>query len=416
MTPAGQEAPELTKSGSQLDKGGEPCSPPLGRAPTADIRRGFNPYLHGARGLFAFMIVLFHVVNSKLPTLPALSHGIPLMLMRSLEHGVELFFGISGIVIVGALQRARGPFVFAIERCTRIYPVLWTSIVVLVILSGLTGYEGRGWPSLGELIANLLALPPLLPGNLIHPAAWSLSYELLFYGFCAAAWLLRRRLGAWAALIAAPLAAALLFYHVRALLMPLGMIAAVIMERNPRLARIAFAPGLCLLVFMVAWEVLCEGQNGDLMNVTLVPFLKGANAPLLGLALMAALLCFAGVLAGRGLFSRILNTAPLQFLGTISYSLYLWHPIVMSIVKHAMYVAHLPAKLGPLSQLVFLVLILPPSLGLAWISQLVLEKRLTRWLRRRLEPSRRGQNLAPISTSHHVTSPLTNTQTTASKV
>ena len=97
-----------------------------------------------------------------------------------------------------------------------------------------------------------------------------------------ATWLLRRRIGDWAVLIAAPLAAALLFYHVRALLMPLGMIAAVIMERNPRLARIAFAPGLCLLVFMVAWEVLCEGQNGDLMNVTLVSFLKGANGPLPG--------------------------------------------------------------------------------------------------------------------------------------
>lgn len=160
MTSAGRDAENLISTTIGLDMAKEVNSPSPRLHPTANISRGFNPYLHGARGLFAFMIVLFHVINSKLPTLPILSHGLPLMMARSLEHGVELFFGISGIVIVGALQRARGPFVFAIERCTRIYPVLWTSIIVLVILAGLTGYEGRSWPSVGEFLANLLALPP----------------------------------------------------------------------------------------------------------------------------------------------------------------------------------------------------------------------------------------------------------------
>ena len=394
MTPASPTA-DPARIGIGADKGG----PTRTLARTADISRGFNPYLHGARGLFAFMIVLFHVVNSRLPTLPALSHGALLLMQRSLEHGVELFFGISGIVIVGALQRARGPFVFAIERCTRIYPVLWTSIIVLVILSGLTGYEGRGWPRLGEFIANLLALPPLLPGNLIHPAAWSLSYELLFYGFCAVVWLLRRHIGNWAALIAVPLAAALLFYHVRAMLMPLGMIAAVAMERRPQLARMAFAPGFCLMGFLLFWEILCERRDGDLMDITFMSILKGPDLALFIIALAAAVLCFAGVLAGRGLFSKALNTAPLQFMGTISYSLYLWHPIVMSIVKHAMYVVHLPTKLGPFSQIAFFILILPPSLGLAWASQLLLEKHLTRWLRLKLE--RHSGDPTPMTASHH---------------
>jgi peptidoglycan/LPS O-acetylase OafA/YrhL len=356
-------------------------------AVAADIRRGFNPYLHGARGLFAFMIVVFHVVNSRLETLPLLSAGAPLMLTRSLEHGVELFFGISGIVIVGALQRARGPVVFAIERGTRIYPVLWLSILVLVALSGLTHYEGRGLPTVGVLLANLFALPPLVPGPLIHPAAWSLSYELLFYGFCAIAWALRRRVGHAALGLAALVAVALLFFHVRALLMPVGMGAALALERRPNLARLTPAPGLAFAVFLVGWEVLCQGHQGDLMAITLAS-LRPMEWLILAICLAAAFSAFAGVLAGRGVFSRLLATAPLQFLGTISYSLYLWHPIIMSVVKHAMYVLHLPAHLGPLSQAAFFVLVLPPSLLAGWASQATMEKHVTLWLRRKLEPGR----------------------------
>jgi peptidoglycan/LPS O-acetylase OafA/YrhL len=102
--------------------------------------------------------------------------------------------------------------------------------------------------------------------------------------------------------------------------------------------------------------------------------------------------------------SRLLATAPLQFLGTISYSLYLWHPIVMAVVKHAMYVAHLPQKLGGLSQIAFFALILPPSLGLGWISQAILEKRVTRWLRATIEPARgRGvHDMSPMASSHGI--------------
>ena len=313
---------------------------------------------------------------------------------------MELFFGISGIVIVGALQRACGPLVFAIERATRIYPVLWASVLVICALAGMTHYEGRGWPDAPTLTANLLALPPLVPGTLIHPAAWSLSYELLFYGFCAVVWQLRRRLGPWAFALAVPVAAALLFFHVRALLMPIGMGAAVLLAHRPRLARWAVAPGLGLLIFLVCWETLCRSHGAELMAIKLAD-IKGWDILLLLSASAAALFTFAGILAGRGLFSRALSTAPMQFLGTVSYSLYLWHPIVMSMVKHAMYATHLTTRLGASSQAGFLVLVIPPSLALAWLSQKTLERRVTPWLRRKLEPGR-GHGRPPVTSAHTV--------------
>ena len=369
--------------------------------PVADVVHGFNPYVHGARGLFALMVVVFHVVNSRLPTLPFLAHGWPLFLARGTEHGVEVFFGIGGIVIVGALARARSPFVFALERATRIYPVLWASIACIVVLSAFTGFEGRSLPSAPVLAANLFALPPLIPGPLIHPAAWSLSYELAFYALCALAWALRRRFGAAVFFLVAPLAMLALGDHVRAFLMPVGMAAAVCLERRPGWGRLAQAPGLCLIAFLLLWEGVCKGSGGDLTPLNVLQLSPALLVMSLGAAALAGV-AFAGVLSGAGLLSRILASALMQFLGTISYSLYLWHPIVMSMVKHSMYLAALPEHLGPASQIAFLVLSLPPSVLVAVISQRLLEKRVTVWLRRRLEqglPGRRNGR-PPVTAVH----------------
>lgn len=351
----------------------------------ADIVRRFNPSLHGCRGLFALMVVLFHVANSGLPTVHFLAQSWPLFLSRSLAFGVELFFGISGIVIFGALSRAKGPYVFALERITRIYPVLWVTVITLVILGGLSGFEGRSFPSIPVLIENLLALPPLFPGPVIHPAAWSLSYELGFYFFCAGVWILRRRIGWWAALIMAPLALFIVGTHVRMILMPVGMGVAMFLANKPSLARFARFPGVCLFVFIISWGLMAQSSGRSLDSEGLIDLRSGWTPLLAIIALFAASLGYAGVLGGRGLFCAVMRWRPVQFLGTISYSLYLWHPIVMSVAKHGMYVLRMPSHLGNLSQLGFLLVSLPPSLFIGWLSQITLEKRVTVWLRSRIE-------------------------------
>ena len=179
------------------------------------------------------------------------------------------------------------------------------------------------------------------------------------------------------------------------------MIVAWALTREPRWARYAAMPGLWLVVFLITWEGLCLLNGGDLMQVTALQ-LRPVSALLVPVALVAAALAFAGVLGGRGFFCVILRSAPLQLLGSISYSLYLWHPIMMSMIKHAMYVRHLPDHVGPYAQAVFLGLSLPSSCAVAWVSQRVLEKRVTVWLRRRLEGGvrRRSAIQPPVTTTH----------------
>ena len=119
----------------------------------------FNPNVHGARGLFAFTIFVFHVVNSGLSTFAPLSTATGFFLTSISEYGVELFFCISGYVIAGTRRRARGPMEFLGDRAIRVYPVLWASILVIVALGMATrthGFENQtALQLLTELPANL---------------------------------------------------------------------------------------------------------------------------------------------------------------------------------------------------------------------------------------------------------------------
>ena len=126
------------------------------------------------------------------------------------------------------------------------------------------------------------------------------------------------------------------------------------------------------------------------MVLTASDLRSGWRPLLLLVAILGGCGLFAGLMSGRGLLCTLLRTRPLQWLGAISYSLYLWHPIVMSIVKHAMIVSGSVARFGPDAQLAFLLIGAPPSLFCAWISQQMLERRLTTVFRGLLEGKSRA--------------------------
>ncbi len=68
-------------------------------------------------------------------------------------------------------------------------------------------------------------------------------------------------------------------------------------------------------------------------------------------------------------------------MGRISYSLYMWEFITMALVKRVMQTSGLPITLGVWSQAAFLLLALPPTIVVAWISQKWIEQGLCGYLR-----------------------------------
>ncbi len=95
--------------------------------------------------------------------------------------GVQMFFVISGFVIAYSAE-GRTPIQFGIARFARIYPmfVLCMTVTFLFVV-------GYGAPHLNATIfqwaANLIIKPELLGQQLMDGSYWSISYEVVFYGW-----------------------------------------------------------------------------------------------------------------------------------------------------------------------------------------------------------------------------------------
>lgn len=292
--------------------------------------------IHGLRGACVLAIFVYHVVNSGLLP-PAASRWAELVIWLSggLRYGVEVFFMISGYVIVQSLRRHDNAVSFMRDRVLRIFP-LWLPLASAMLLGVLlwsqwSGTTVRTLPSALTLVPSLLILAPVLPVPSIHPAQWSLSYELFFYAFCAVLWRVRSR-AAWLRLLCLipPCVFAVLFP--RALFFLPGVLVAL-HEPWLRSRSTWFRVGwLGLPMAWVAW--LSTGVEDASLSRTLIDFAMDGQAAAVLVALTGAGLFFAWVVLFRARsVGIVLASSAMQWLGTVSFSFYLVHPIVMGVVK-----------------------------------------------------------------------------------
>jgi peptidoglycan/LPS O-acetylase OafA/YrhL len=293
------------------------------------------------------------------------------------------------MVIVGAYIRARSPLDFIIDRATRIFPVLWASIFAVFLLIRFSG-ERMHFSSFGEmmlvLLANLLALPNMLPIPLIHPAAWSLSYEFTFYWLFVLFGVLYRYFGARAGWVVVPLGMCILAGHVRGVFLVAGVLIAIGVFEKPWLVWATRMPLVWIGVFLLAWQtsVALSGREVEDLNIFRM-ISDGRLMLVMVIGTLAGTFGLAGIFYGRGWLGHLLCRPLFQWLGTISYSLYLWQMPVMAIVKRTMHLSGMVPHLGGFAQPTLFLLALPPTLIISACSQKILEVRVTKWLRRHLK-------------------------------
>ena len=352
--------------------------------------------LHGYRGLCALLVFTYHLGVSHVIEPERLGHAVD-FLWHSLCLGVEMFFMISGYVILGSLQRHESIRSFLRDRVIRIYsawtPALFFVTVATVVLR-LKSFQGvaSGTEALGVFVANLLLLPPIVPVPLIHWVSWSLSFEWLFYlATAAGVALLRWQHGPAAR---SQLAVALwvvtgsvvIAFCPRALFFLPGV---VVLRHKAWFARRAGWlrwPLLSTSIFMIAWHA--TGYSIGDVTVNPLRWLQGYRWLLALVALAASLHAFASVVTRASRQLRFLESETFQFLGQISYSFYLWHMVVIAFVKRPVISQVVPRVGVACGFLLFTAISLGLSLIAAWASYQLFEVRLAgAW--------RRGRPSAP---------------------
>ena len=155
-------------------------------------------WLDVLRGFAALCVVFDH--GSTLLLLPVRSflyHWLNLG-----QYGVFVFFLVSGYIVPASLERKGSVRGFWISRAFRLYPMFVVAVGASVIagLVGLGPYFGAGAHPLAAILAWLFMLQNLNSGLNVPVVTWTLSYEMVFYLLLAAlfSWGAHRRSGWYA--------------------------------------------------------------------------------------------------------------------------------------------------------------------------------------------------------------------------
>ncbi|MET9407529.1 acyltransferase [Streptomyces sp. NPDC002935] len=155
-----------------------PAQPPASGGSAVPSRLG---WLDALRGVAALLVAFDHssyafMAESREQLMPLVNIG---------RYGVLVFFLVSGYVIPASLERRGCVRSFWIGRVFRVYP-LWAAVVGSVLaldLLGITDMPARfgGLSTATVAVAHVTLLQELLGTPSVVLVLWTLSYEMAFY-------------------------------------------------------------------------------------------------------------------------------------------------------------------------------------------------------------------------------------------
>jgi len=365
------------------------------------------------------------------------------------NYGVFVFFLISGYIVPASLERKGSVRTFWVSRLFRLYPLylLAVGIAVAFYLTNVGSARGEDAHPAGSFLAQLLMMSNVLSGQNLPNVVWSLSYEMVFYLLLTALFIARvHKRSSWYALGFAVAAVAIggllpqqyLIGHlaplrVVALVADLAVLAglafAVVKRGMSRLvgAGLAAVVAIVLLAFNGGWIWPWEALSILALMFTGTMFYRAEQGQypwrkaiaigvtVLGLAIAAGLwhsrawgmsphaellwsrrwvsaFGLAALTFAAGLtFRNVRWPRALTWLGLISYSVYLLHPLVIEAYHH-----FYPSRQHHFwLQVVIAVGLLAAVIALSSVTYLFVERpmqnagrRVGRWLDTRFGPDR----------------------------
>jgi peptidoglycan/LPS O-acetylase OafA/YrhL len=372
--------------------------------------------LDGLRGWAALFVIIYHSLlgfNSSLVTevlnvpvsdlsgLVALSNKLMLAVFNG-ASAVVLFFVLSGAVLTLSLNSRRASHnqrstlvAFVPTRLLRLYPTLIAAVLFGFLMAHL-GIVGYPHYSLHDLINNSIFINPVING-----ATLTIQIEVLAIPFVMVTWMAYRAWGVIAPILAFVIT--MFCYE--------GSLPAVISFVGISLG--AFAAGMIVADEGVG-QLFARAQ-GKLLGVALAllvvvrVFQPGESVALRVEVVMLCATVVAVALRSHnlGLWGSFLNNRVSQFLGHISYSLYLWNVPILILLLSGVSNWKSSGFSGLATGCAIAVVTTLLTLPLAWLSARYIEQpsiragnKVANWIYQGLnKPSQSPTSEPPLKTS-----------------
>jgi peptidoglycan/LPS O-acetylase OafA/YrhL len=333
--------------------------------------------IDGLRGLAASLVLFQHLCEQYSALAPsgnvfAASFSQAFLHILDLgKVGVVAFFAVSGFVVPFSFNDETAHIGFLVSRFFRLYPAYWLSLLLAVVLLPVISSTRF---SAGQVIANITMLQEAFHSVDVLPVYWTLFVELVFYALCLAMFTFGRLYSPWTIFGLFILTLGMAFggsiLRARgAISVPVGIplyIGVMLFGTMVRLGTVEGSQlsrrlllGMVPLLVIVIPSVWLVAYNDGSHRETVIADI---------LAFYLALALFFYCVIGKAFAAK-----PLVYVGSISYSLYLFHPIALEIG------GFFGAKVKwPLSGVVLVLSTLVLSLGIAHFTFSRLEKPMVR--------------------------------------
>jgi peptidoglycan/LPS O-acetylase OafA/YrhL len=409
----------------RLDRDGYRLRMSEGRSPGQRMA-----WLDALRAVAALLVVYAHITRyvfegARTVTADWLNAG---------PAGVMLFFLVSGYIIPASLERRGSLRGFWVSRVFRLFPLYLVVCAAVIVghIVGLVPVEVFLFEHpVTALTAHLTMLPFVLGVPLVTAVIWTLTYEMSFYLLVSGLFAIRRPRAGW--VVALALAVVAVTVPLTPKQLPV--------ERTVTVVAVLLVCGLVGLSSGKRWAVIASGLTLGVMSLSLLLFdqdpahvwdglliiavmFVGTTiyraqqgqaswwlAALVSAIVAAALLdnwfaelrsldsltlkfqarsvitlvVFAGAFAVGMLTRRVRTPRALAWLGVISYSIYLVHYVLITLLGPLL--TRLGHRLALPGQLLVLVGYLALVIGLSWLTHRYIElpgqragKRLSDWM------------------------------------
>jgi len=306
------------------------------------------PIINGLRGLAILAVLLEHVTSGVRPSIGPFIPWTSISLAPLIWNGwtgVNLFFILSGFVLFFPYVNGRRTLtcwrdarIYYWRRFLRLMPLYWAAILLELVMAPKSLTE-TAW-----LVSGLFSLSPS-GSRFWNWPLWSIGVEILFSIALPILVLAWQRLGAWRLVLTVLLvaltvrSAGYLFfaptndiatsYVVNSIIarldeFVLGMLVAKLYFSRMITIPSAFLISTGLVLVLAAWI------GNDLVRQDVwIPVMR---APINNVLDLGFTLTLAGALASASRLSGLLSWPPLQILGMMCYSIYIWHvPILRAL-------------------------------------------------------------------------------------